>query len=116
MCNIKSIKKRKDFLIVRNKGGYSSCPSFIIQFYKNEQHQDIRIGYTATKKIGNAVVRNFCKRRMRAILHNYFKENNSQFSGIDFVLIAKKNILTENFEFLQKEFTKCIPFIIKKCI
>jgi ribonuclease P protein component len=116
MCAITSLKKRKDFLVVRNKGGYSSSPSFVIQFYKNDQHQEVRVGYTVTKRIGNAVARNLCKRRLRSVLHNYFKEKGVQLTGIDLVLIAKKNILTENFLLIQKELDKCLPFVFQKCL
>ena len=47
-------------------------------------------GYTATKKIGNAVVRNLSKRRLRAVA----RENLIQLGlpNVDYVFIAKKQL------------------------
>lgn len=114
MDNIKRLKKRSEFLTVRNKGGYVSSPYFIIQFYQNSQSQFIRLGYTATKKIGNAVFRNRCKRRLKALSYDFFKNTQKEHSGFDFVFIAKKDLKDENFCILEKEFLKLFSIINHK--
>jgi ribonuclease P protein component len=55
----------------------------------------LRLGFTATKKIGNAVARNRAKRRLRAaaraLLPLYGREGN------DYVLVARPATLTREF-------------------
>lgn len=47
----------------------------------------IRIGFTASKKIGNAVLRNRAKRRLRALAHESLRPNARP--GWDYVLVAR---------------------------
>jgi len=51
------LKKRAEFLYVR-AGAYRAQGGIVIQMRSNPDHQAIRVGFTATKKIGNAVIRN----------------------------------------------------------
>lgn len=50
----------------------------------------IRVGFTASKKVGNSVVRNRCKRRMRASAKIILSEYG--IDGFDYVFIAKKSL------------------------
>ncbi len=62
---ITRLKKRAEFLAAA-KAPYQARPSVVIQARKrDEDTTDIRSGFTATKKIGNAVARNRAKRRLR---------------------------------------------------
>ena len=75
---------------------------FIIQSYKNNSHnQPSRFGFTASKKVGGAVVRNKAKRRMRELVYS-LKDRFKEF-GYDYVLIARKNIVDKKFEDLKKD-------------
>lgn len=58
------------------------------------------VGYTASKKVGNAVERNFSKRRLRAI----FREFNDSLGNGTYVLVAKRKIINEDFEKIKKDF------------
>jgi len=60
------LKKRSEFLFVR-EGRYQACGGVVIQARTNPDHNLIRVGFTATKKIGNAVIRNRAKRRLRSV-------------------------------------------------
>ena len=65
MVKIFTFKKRKDFLRVA-KGAYVATHNMVLQAAPSLlETDDIWVGYTATKKIGNAVKRNKSKRRLR---------------------------------------------------
>ena len=103
-CHIKSIKKRADFVKISKKGISSPQKGLVLQSRSNiveSNNKFIRFGVTATKKIGNAVVRNKCKRKLRAlakdILVLYAKENN------DYVLIARSTTYDRNMSLLKSD-------------
>ena len=74
---IKTLKKRKDFVLSNKFGHKSSNKNFILQKFSpsDQNNLDLMFGFTATKKIGNAVKRNRAKRRMRALISICLKEN-----------------------------------------
>ena len=61
---IGKLTKRAEFLACA-KGKAIGRGSIFIQILPGPEPTAIRAGFTATKKIGNAVIRNRCKRRMR---------------------------------------------------
>ncbi len=108
---LKTIKKRIDFIKISKKGKKIFTKGFILQKYKRKiddkiENNIVRIGFTVTKKIGNAVVRNKVKRRFRAItkelLNNYLKKN------YDYIIIAKKNSITMDYKELKNDLIKII--------
>lgn len=81
------ITRRADYIAV-SKEKWQARPNLVIQA-KNRQDDDdtIRLGFTATKKIGGAVVRNRAKRRMREIARLIIAENGQ--SQHDYVFVAR---------------------------
>ena len=73
-----TLKKRRDFVSSNKHGQKSHYPNFILQEYYNPNLSDqgLMFGFTATKRIGNAVKRNRAKRRMRALISSLLKEDN----------------------------------------
>lgn len=63
-----------------------------------------KIGFTATKKIGNAVKRNRAKRRLRALFCEY---SNSLKDGT-YIFVAKQSLNETTHENLIKDFKKII--------
>jgi len=60
-----TLKKRAEFLVM-NQAAKWVTPGFILQ-YQPKPDASRRVGYTVSKKVGNAVTRNRVKRRLRAI-------------------------------------------------
>ncbi len=58
------LKKRREFLRVASRGKRAARPGLVLQAMPGEPGQ-LRLGFTVTKKVGNAVVRNRAKRRLR---------------------------------------------------
>ena len=71
---METIKKRAEF-IASSKGDKFVTPSFIFLKHKlnGDYVNDPKVGYTASKKIGGAVMRNRAKRRMRFLAKKYMK-------------------------------------------
>ncbi len=81
------LKNRADFLRVKNKGKSVATKSVVIQYSKGAVGEEkIGIGFTATKKIGKANVRNRAKRRLRAAISKKYLQIKT---GYDIVLIAR---------------------------
>lgn len=101
-----TIKKRKDFLAVAKLGERSFGRYFLLQTLPNDQLSGIfRVGYIATRRIGNAVKRNKCKRRLRELV----RQNQANFVlESDYVLIAKHSLFNADFELLKKDFENVI--------
>jgi ribonuclease P protein component len=66
----------------------------------------MRIGYTVTKKIGNAVVRNRMKRRLRALARELLPM--AGIRGADHVLIGRNGGIERDFAALHSELTKAL--------
>jgi ribonuclease P protein component len=66
----------------------------------------MRIGYTVTKKIGGAVVRNRMKRRFRALARELLPEGG--LTGADHVLIGRAGGVERDFALLRGELVKAL--------
>lgn len=68
MSDFLKLKKRKDFVRVAKAGAKVVTTSFILQAAQSlsKESQEPKFGFTTTKKLGHAVVRNRARRRMRA--------------------------------------------------
>jgi ribonuclease P protein component len=108
---LQTIKKRKDFVLSNKFGKKISNKNFILQKYKQiEQDQpSLKFGFTATKRIGNAVKRNRAKRRMRALISLFLQENRLLFDDkSSYVIVAKKSLIKANFLDLRAEMKECL--------
>ena len=84
------------------KGAKSVQTSFILQAKQNHTHNVMRLGLTASRKIGNGVCRNRARRRLRALGKIILPKSGIQ--GFDYVLVARKQVLTSHFSKMQQEF------------
>ena len=98
-----TLKKRKDFLkaakgykVVTNGLVLQAALSFPIP-----QTDCCFVGYTTSKKIGKANIRNFVRRRFRAVVQQIMPDN--ALSGIYYVFIGRHNTAELNFDYLCKK-------------
>jgi ribonuclease P protein component len=84
------LKKRTDFLAC-NKGYYRGVKGFVLQA-RNRQDgtTNTRVGFTCSKKVGNAVARNRAKRRLREVARLTLPQMGH--TGWDYVLIGKREV------------------------
>jgi len=100
------LRKRSEFLYVRD-GKYRALGGIVIQMRENPEIGDqIRVGFTATKKIGGAVVRNRAKRRLRACAAELLPQYG--LSGHDYVFIARDGTNARKFEDLRQDVKKAL--------
>ena len=92
-----TLKKRSEFLRVR--GGLRwSVPAFVLEARRREGVETdaaARFGYTVSKKVGGAVVRNRVRRRLRA-LTAALSPGEAQ-PGFDYVIIARSAAIERTF-------------------
>ncbi len=74
--------------------------------------ENYRVGFTASKKVGNAVVRNRCKRRMRAMAQQLLPSLG--LAGVDYVFIAKKSLVSANWNNFLEQSEKAVDHLNKK--
>jgi len=66
----------------------------------------MRVGFTVTKKIGGAVVRNRMKRRFRALAREIVADRG--FAGADHVMIGRTKGIERDFGLLRSELTTAL--------
>jgi ribonuclease P protein component len=95
------IRKRADFLAA-NAGRRITTPGFLLLVRdRNDEDLGMRVGFTVTKKIGGAVVRNRMKRRFRALAREVVPAKG--LPGADHVMIGRANGVERDFELLRLE-------------
>lgn len=101
------LKKRPEFLCVAQKGKKWVSPGVIIQSLETDKNT-VRFGFTATKKIGNAVTRNRAKRRLRAVADTLFNDPQLSLKSNDLVFIARDVTPTYDWDQLLKDAKWCL--------
>ena len=82
-------------------------PGFVLLVRPRDDADDtIRVGFTVTKKIGNAVVRNRMKRRFRALVRETFPDH--AIPGADHVLIGRAGGIERDFASLADELKRAL--------
>jgi ribonuclease P protein component len=97
---IDRLKKRADFLAAA-KGRVCATSGVVVQARERNDDGPARIGFTVTKKLGSAVVRNRIKRRLREAARLILPGRARR--GYDYVLIGGAAGLKRPFDGLQND-------------
>ncbi len=82
-----TLKQRADFLSAA-RARRRNAKAFAVQArFRDDGSPRIRVGFTCSKKVGNAVARNRAKRRLRALAHEVIPTMG--LPGFDYVLIGR---------------------------
>ncbi|MDH5556985.1 MAG: ribonuclease P protein component [Alphaproteobacteria bacterium] len=82
------LKRRIEFLRVASARRKWAMPGLVLQARRrDDQGGALRVGFTASRKVGGAVARNKAKRRLRAVAEQVIPAHGKR--GYDYVLIAR---------------------------
>jgi ribonuclease P protein component len=99
---VNSLKLSSDFQRISRLGKKWVFPAFIMQALKRDDADPFRLGLTVSRKVGNAVIRNRAKRRLREVVR--LSGVSESLKGVDVVLIGKTSAAERDFALMQKDF------------
>ena len=105
--SIAHLRRRSDFLRVAARRCKWAAPGLVLQVAPTEPVDEttsaarLRVGYTASRRVGGAIQRNRAKRRLRATVARVMPMHAAP--GNDYVVIARTATLTRRFEELVED-------------
>jgi ribonuclease P protein component len=104
MLDPKVLRGKREFSAVYKKGK-SAAGRYVVVFYKKNGLEHNRLGFLASKKVGNAVARNRARRLMKESVRT---DIDIKVQGYDIIFIARKTINGTKCEQVQKSITKAL--------
>ena len=95
--------KRAEFLAVRG-GEKRRGRLFLVEVLDRGADLAPRVGYTVTKKVGNAVVRNRVRRRLKEAVRTHAADDMAP--GNDYVIVGREDVLAIPFGQLKAELSR----------
>ena len=104
--NTVRLRKRAEFLQLASAQHKATVRGFLVVWRENNL-QTARLGITASKKIGCAVVRNRVKRYLR----EYFRQNRFGMAAVDINVIPRRDSVQMTYSDVVRELNKAFRFI-----
>ncbi|MGL6105684.1 ribonuclease P protein component [Romboutsia sp.] len=105
--NTKGLKKDSDFRKVY-KHGKSFANKYLVMYILENKSDSSRVGISVSKKVGNAIIRNKIRRRIKEAYRLNIDENVKD--GYDIIFIARVSSKEINY----KDIEKSIRHLVKK--
>jgi ribonuclease P protein component len=105
---VERLRKRADFLGVAT-GPRAPATAFVVQAGARADDGPPRVGFTVSKKVGNAVERNRVRRRLREIVR--LSDAGRLRAGNDYVVVGRRAALNLPFERLIEDFARALDRI-----
>ena len=104
MIKFKSLNQSNQFLKILKKNKINN-KYFTLYFDKNKKNigKYLNISFVMKKKIGNAVVRNKIKRKLKSAVHKTLKEKQEIDLNYTYVIFGKNNVYSDKFSVILKE-------------
>ncbi|MCU9533392.1 ribonuclease P protein component [Streptococcus sp. CSL10205-OR2] len=102
------VKSDKDFKAIFDHGKSAANRHFVL-YYLDKNHSHFRVGLSVSKKLGNAVMRNSIKRKIR----HAFMEISQDIAHKDYVIIARKGVEQLDYQAIKKNMIHV--FSLAKC-
>ncbi len=100
------LKQRAEFLRAAASGKKAAVGGVVLQALPRRDDAPVRLGFTVTKKVGNAVVRNRTRRRLKEAMRLLLKEQ--PIRGVDLVLIGRDSTRKRDFRALQADIRRAM--------
>ncbi len=100
------LKRRAEFLRAASKGRKAAVHGLVLQALARNDEGPARIGFTVTKKVGNAVVRNRTRRRLKEAARLVLRER--QLGAVDLVLIGRDTTRGRPFTALMDDLSRAL--------
>jgi ribonuclease P protein component len=94
------LRRRTDFRAA-SSGARASTGAFVLQTRSRGDERGIRVGFTVSRQVGNAVERNRVRRRLREMVR--LMAGGEMHEGHDYVLIGRRAALALPFSEMQRE-------------
>ncbi len=104
------LKRRQDFLRIQRRGHRVFGASLVLIALPTKLRCENRVGFTVSKAVGKAHVRNLVKRRLRHIVFLH----QSEIAGLDLIVLAKVSASGSTFQMLESEFLLLLSEITQK--
>jgi ribonuclease P protein component len=105
------LRRRRDFVAVAGTRRRWVAPAFVLQAGPRGAPDEIGLGFTASRRLGNAVARNRARRRLRAAARAILPGAASP--GYDYVLVARPAILTCPFNVVLSDLATAFARVVR---
>lgn len=106
LAGLATVTRKKEFQYSRQCGTAYFSKNLILQVSKNNNTSNVaHVGFTVSRRVGSAVIRNLVKRRLRNLSEQLLVQ---QAVNTNYIFIARKYAARATFDSLRKDILVCL--------